>query len=140
MKGVGEFEADDVSGQGLAVNRGLDLIPMLAGVGGMKEHTGRASNPNIGIIGRKGAKNDIAGYRNCLPGFAGIERMLHRAVRERVQRNRASAGRVWLIAVWAIAVLAVDLSWSLSELLFSWSVVARRKPLKQSRRMRRPLS
>ena len=78
--GVAEFDGDDVSGQGLAVRHGLDLDPVLAGIGRMVKCAGRAAHPDIGIICRQRAEDDVARHRNRLPGLAGIERALQGAV------------------------------------------------------------
>src|SRR2546428_12544988 len=60
MLGVSEFDADDVRRQGFAVRDRLNLGPVLAGVRGVIESTGRASNPDIGIVCRKSAEDDAA--------------------------------------------------------------------------------
>jgi len=90
--GITEFKADNVSGQRLSVGHGADLNPVLAGIGRMVEHAGRASHPDIRIVRSQRAESDITGHLNRLPAFAGIERALRDAIRRKRPAWRVAAG------------------------------------------------
>ena len=91
--GVCEFYAYDVRREELAVRDRLDLSPILAGIGGMIERPGCASNPDVGIVCREGAERDIVRHPNRLPGFAGVERALQDAI-----AGKGPAGRISISA------------------------------------------
>ena len=78
--GIAEFDGDDISAQRLAVRHGRDPSPVLAGIGRMVKSAGGAAHPDVGIICRQRAEDDVTRHRNRLPGLAGIERALKSAV------------------------------------------------------------